>query len=244
MSIKEHIQILYEDEAIVAILKPAGILVHGDGKANGSFISDWVLAQYPHIEQIGEDLILNNGTHIKRPGIVHRIDGETSGVLLIAKTEESFFDLKKQFQERTIKKIYRAFLYGIPRKREGVIDKPIGRSAGDFRLFSAEYGSRGVLRDAKTEYAVLGSNIKFSYVEARPHTGRTHQIRVHFKALGYPIICDKRYAPNRSCALGFNRLALHALSITFRLLSGTGVTVEAPFPVDFEEALRTIYKPQ
>lgn len=241
-----NISILYEDDEVLAINKPAGLVVHPDGRTKGETLVDWVHAHYPQIaiDEVGESIMLTGGGEIKKPGIVHRIDRETSGVLLIAKTHASFQNLKSQFQARTIKKNYKALAYGVFKELKGTIDRKIGRSTSDFRKWSAEYGARGELREAVTEYQVIGDGeadgLKLSFVDVFPHTGRTHQIRVHLKAVGHPIVCDKLYAPKMPCVLGFDRVALHASSIVFKTLSGEERRVEAPLPPDFKHALAEI----
>jgi len=126
------------------------------------------------------------------------------------------------------------------KEEEATIDRPIGKSKSDFRKWSAQRGARGELREAVTDYKVLNKNKDFSYLEVSPKTGRTHQIRVHLKAINYSVVCDKLYAPKRECALGFGRLALHARSITFSLINGEKVTVEADLPEDFQKALDSL----
>ena len=231
------IRVIYEDDKVLAINKPPGIIVHPDGHSQEEALSDWILSQYPETRGIGEPMKLTSGELIERHGIVHRLDRETSGVIIAAKTQDAFLYLKGQFQSRTIRKIYNAFLYGVLKDRAGVIEKPIGKSRSDFRKYSAERGARGMLREAITEYRVITQGSEAAFVEARPRTGRTHQIRVHFKAIGHPVVCDKLYAPNRACLLGFSRLALHARLLTFMHPRGEMITVEAPFPEDFEYAL-------
>ena len=143
---------------------------------------------------------------------------------------------KRADRNRRVKKIYNAFVYGALPEKQGTINLPIGKSRKDFPLWSAERDARGTLREAVTEYRVLSSTPQFSFVEVSPKSGRTHQIRVHFKALRHPIVCDKLYAPNRPCALGFTRLALHALSLELSLPSGARIKLETPLPEDFEKA--------
>lgn len=230
------IPIIYEDEYVIVINKPSGLVVHGDGRTNEPALADWVLERYPDTENVGEPLRIN-GKEFARPGIVHRLDRETSGVVVIAKNQQTFLHLKKQFQERKIAKTYRAFVRGVFKEKKGVIDRPIGRSAKDFRLLSAEHGAKGVVREAATSYRVLAAHSEFSFLDVRPQTGRTHQIRVHLKAIGHPVICDKLYAPKRPCSLGFSRLALHAFSLTFTLPNECSLTAEAPLPDDFEHAV-------
>ena len=236
---QKEINIIFENDEVLAVDKPAGLVVHSDGKTKEPNLTDWVVENYPEMENVGEKAVYD-GKEIARPGIVHRLDRETSGVMLLAKTQESFENLKKQFQERETKKIYNAFVYGPMKEEEATIDRPIGKSKSDFRKWSAQRGARGELREAVTDYKVLEKSKEFSYLEVSPKTGRTHQIRVHLKAINYPVVCDKLYAPKRECALGFDRLALHARSITFALLNGENVTVEADLPEDFEKAVKTL----
>lgn len=230
--------ILFENDDVIAVNKPTGLVVHPDGRTDERTLVDWILETHPEMKGVGEPLTLQSGEVIDRPGIVHRLDRETSGVLIIAKNQEAFLFLKSQFQNRETKKIYNAFVYGNFKEAEGVIDRPIGRSASDFRRWSAQRGAKGEMRDAITEYTVVKSIKGFSFVEARPKTGRTHQIRVHFKAIDHPVVSDKLYAPNMPKALGFERLALHARSLTIMLPGGELKSIEAPLPEDFEHALQ------
>ncbi len=242
-----NIPILYEDDEVLAVNKPAGLVVHPDGRTKEPTLADWLIEKYPSIRGVGETISLTNGGVIEKWGIVHRIDRDTSGVLLVAKTQESFLNLKSQFQARAIKKSYRTIVNGVFKETTGTINKPIGRSTSDFRKWSAEYGARGELREAVTEYKVLGvgtaEGSKLSYLEVNPHTGRTHQIRVHLKAVGHSILCDKLYAPKSPCLLGFDRIALHAFSVVFKGLSGAEHTVKAPLPEDFKVALKEGFSP-
>ncbi len=240
MSLLPQITILYEDSDVVVINKPSGLIVHPDGKREEESVIDWVLANYPEAKQVGEPLELQSGTLIYRPGIVHRIDKETSGALLIAKNQEAFYMLKKQFQERDVAKRYHAFIYGFLKLDRGTIDRPIGKSRSDFRLWSAQRGARGEMREAFTDFTVLSRTKEVTFVEARPRTGRTHQIRVHFKAVNHPIVADPLYAPNHKGLLGFERLALHAYALEFTSPKGELISVIAPYPEDFQKAIKTI----
>lgn len=236
-----NIQILYEDDEVLVLNKPAGLVVHPDGRTKEPTLADWVLKQYPSVRGVGETIALSNGEIIEKWGIVHRLDRETSGVILVAKTQASFLNLKTQFQDRLIKKTYRTIVHGHIKEKEGTINRPIGRSASDFRRRSAEYGARGELRDAVTDYRVLGEGeavgVKLSYLEVEPHTGRTHQIRVHLKAISHPILCDRLYAPKLPCLPRMGRVALHAFSITFKSQNGASKRVEAPLTDDFKGVL-------
>lgn len=238
MSLLDSITILYEDKDVVVVNKPAGLIVHPDGKRKEESLTDWMISRYPESLEVGEPILLPSGDKIMRPGIVHRIDRETSGALILAKTQESFLSLKSQFQERDIAKEYHTFVYGAMPKKEDTINRPIGRSRNNFRQWSAQRGARGTLREAVTEYSVLIPGKEVSFVKAEPQTGRTHQIRVHFKAINHPVVCDSLYAPKQKPLLGFSRLALHARSIEFKDLKGKSHQITAPYPEDFEVALK------
>lgn len=263
-------KILYEDQYILALDKPSGLLVHGDGRSEAETLVDWIDKNYPDLKEVGESQTLQNGEIIKRPGIVHRLDRDTSGVIIVCKTKEAHEFLKEQFQNREVEKVYNAVVWGSfsEELKEGKIDKPIGRSASDFRRWSAEYGAKGEMREAVTEYRVLAQSLKdnppsppyikggtrkettdilsnFSYLEIRPKTGRTHQIRVHLKAISHPVVCDRLYGPKINEAtetLGLKRLALHALSIKLKLPSGIQLTIESPLPEEFENAKNLLKK--
>lgn len=232
-----NISVIYEDENILAVNKPAGIAVHPDGRTKEYTLSDWVAEHYPSVRGVGESIKLTHGGEIPKHGIVHRLDRDTSGVMIIAKNQEAFLFFKKQFQEREIEKTYRAIVYGRVQEKKGVIDKPIGKSRSDFRQWSAEKGARGLLREATTEYKLLKSTKDFSYLSLHPKTGRTHQIRVHLRSIGHPVLCDKLYAKNRPCVGGLARMALHAFSISINTPTGASITIEAPVSEDFEGAL-------
>ena len=192
---------------------------------------------------------------IDRPGIVHRLDRGTSGAIVIAKNQQAHAALKEQFQARTVTKKYYAFVYGEfadPADKYGIIDRPIGRSNKDFRRWSAQRGARGEMRPAETWYTVLASRkglddgtgrrsgSGYAFLEVEPKTGRTHQIRVHFKAINHPVVCDSLYAAERPCALDFGRTALHAGSIEFTGRNGKRITVTAPLPADFKHACKLL----
>lgn len=232
-----EIPILFENKDYVVINKPAGLVVHADGRTQEASIASWVLEKHPEMKEVGEPLVLANGESVMRPGIVHRLDRETSGVLILAKNQNAFLHLKQQFQDRMVGKKYHTFLHGNLKDDEGEISRPIGKSSKDFRRWSAQPGARGELREAQTNYLVLGRASGLTFVEVEPKTGRTHQIRVHFKAIHHPVVGDKLYGENQPAKLGFKRTALHAREITFLDVSGKQVTVEAPYPLDFTKAI-------
>ena len=239
-------EILFEDNDLFVINKPAGIMVHPDGKRSEETIADWVKRERPETVGVGEPMEVD-GKLIDRPGIVHRLDEETSGALIIAKNQKSFEYLKQQFQAHTITKEYHAFVWGHFKEPKGVVDEPIGRNKNDFRRWHAGRGVRGELREASTSFEVAeqfadGEGEQFSFVHLFPKTGRTHQLRVHMKYLQRPIVADHLYAPTKPDALGFARVALHARKVTFSTLSGEHLSVEAPYPEDFEHALAKYLK--
>lgn len=211
-------------------------MVHPDGHSTDETASDWFKKAYPASAEVGETQRLVDGSEIRRPGVVHRLDRETSGVLIFAKTQEAHAFLKEAFQSREVEKVYHAFTYGVPKEREGRIEFAIGRSRKDFRLRSAQPRARGTMREAITDYTVLGDIGTHALIELRPKTGRTHQIRVHLKAIHHPIVCDPLYAPKKPCDLGIPRLALHAQSLSFPLPDGSRHTVVAGIPEDLRAA--------
>jgi RluA family pseudouridine synthase len=213
--------ILFEDADLVVVDKPAGMIVHSDGKHDYPELDTWLR------ERLKTNVFL-----------VHRIDRQTSGVLVVTKNEGAYEFLKQQFKEREVRKTYRAFVYGNFKDERGIIDKPIGSARGGLGPRSART-PYGTIRDAVTMYRVIKNGKDettgdtCSYVEVFPKTGRTHQIRVHFAAVQHPVVCDELYAPGRPKILGFERLALHAFSIAFRHPNKKEMTFEAPLPADF-----------
>jgi len=246
-------QILHEDKNIVVINKPSGLNVHPDGKIEEDTVTDWVIENYPEAKGVGEPMVISGpnpsdgqeGKTIDRPGIVHRLDKETSGVLIIAKNQKAYEHLKSQFKNREVKKIYHTFVYGNIKEGSGIIEEPIGRSKGNIRLWTTEKFARGKIREAVTLFKVLKRGIvksedkkdeNYCLLEVELKTGRTHQIRVHMKYLQHSVVCDKLYSPKRPCLFDFKRLALHARNISFNNLEGEKVVVEAPYPEDFQKA--------
>lgn len=220
------ISIIYEDDDILAVNKPAGIVVHGDSPN----LVDLFVKNYPQIKNVGEDP--------ERPGIVHRLDKDTSGILLVAKNQKAFEYLKEQFQNKKIKKRYIALVEGVVKKDKGIIDLAIGKSKKDFRKKLAGGKMIGKTREAITEYKVLERFNNFTLVEVFPKTGRTHQIRVHLKAIGHPVVCDKLYGPKTgACLFGLDRHFLHASSLEFKLPSGSVIKLEADLPEDLKNFL-------
>lgn len=240
-TLEQDITVLFEDDDVVVISKPAGLIVHSDGRTEEPSVADWMLEQYPQTSEVGEPWLSPQGETIARPGIVHRLDRTTSGVMVLAKRQEVFLALKKQFQDRTVQKIYDALVYGHPKEDSGIIEAEIGRTKKKPRKWIA-YFAHGKKRAAITNWRVVNrysdpvSGEPLSHMEVEPKTGRTHQIRVHLKAIHHPILCDHLYAASRPCILGFTRPALHARTLEIALLGGERCVFEAPLPNDFTQA--------
>jgi 23S rRNA pseudouridine1911/1915/1917 synthase len=215
--------ILYEDDDLIVINKTSGMTVHpGAGQREHTLVSA-LLHQCSTLSGIGGK---------ERPGIVHRLDKETSGCLVAAKNDVAHRELSKQFTARTVEKIYLALVAGKLRKQMGIIENKIGRHPVHRQRMSVS-SPRG--RTAKTEYRVLRSSEQASLVECKLHTGRTHQIRVHLHHVGNPVLGDKVYVPR--FAKDFPRQMLHAWKLGFRHpRTGEWKDFEAPFPDDFKEA--------
>lgn len=215
-----ELSILYEDADIVAVNKPAGLITHSDGHTAEPTAEEWFKEKYPEAEG----------------GYAHRLDRDTSGVLVFAKNTAAYEFLRRAFHDRGVHKTYLAIVYGALKEKKGVIDFDIGRSRKDFRLRSAQPKAKGRLRDALTRYKVVGEAPGFSLLKVEPETGRTHQIRVHLKAIHHPVAGDPLYAPHHQPAFGLARLALHASSLDLPLPSGGRVAIEAPVPSDLADA--------
>ena len=240
------LKVLYSDKDILVINKPAGISVHGDGRSDVETLADLILAEYPDMKDVGEPMEIDIGGSEKkiiyRPGIVHRLDKDTSGVLILARNQKAYEYLKEQFQKREVKKTYNTLVYGNMKNDFGIVDAGIGRSPSDPRKRIASRGKTGKIRDAVTEYKVLKrftvASVQYTWLELHPKTGRTHQIRVHMKFLNHPVVADQLYAPkDATTPFGISRLALHASSVEFKNLVGENITVSAPLPPDLEKIL-------
>lgn len=248
----DEITILYEDADCVVLNKPAGLMVHPDGRTEGPCLTDWLVEKYPALKGVGETQRTPEGIVLDRPGIVHRLDRDTSGAILIAKTPEAHAFFKEQFQERSVAKKYLAFVWGEMKEPFGTITRPIGRSFKGGPKWSAQRGARGEMREAETYWTRLWTGVavvdsekgqadeKFSLVQAEPKTGRTHQIRVHLQAVHHPVVSDSMYAPKKPHALGFERLALHSWQIEFMTREEKRLKVVAPMPEDFQAAISAL----
>lgn len=210
------VEVLYEDEEVVAVNKPAGVVVHaGAGHFRGTLVNA-LLHRFGSLSSAGGEL---------RPGIVHRLDRWTSGVLLVARTDAAHRHLAAQFASRKVTKVYTALVEGVVQKDWGRIDKPVGRDPARRVRMSARDPSG---RPAITEYRVIRRFQRHTLLEVRPGTGRTHQIRVHLASIGHPVAGDRLYGAAKPSP-DYGRFFLHASQITFESpATGQRITVAAP----------------
>ena len=218
------LEILYQDAAVIAINKPAGLVVHaGAGVESGTLVNRLV-HHFAALSQVGGDL---------RPGIVHRLDKGTSGVLLVARNDAAHRALAAQFADRAVEKTYLTLVHGHVRNEQGRVTAPISRDPVRRIRMTAKLETG---RSALTEYGVLRRFEKFTYLEVRIGTGRTHQIRVHLSSIGHPVAGDKLYG-----APPAQRIFLHAWRIAFTSpATGQRVTVEAPLPAELTAWLASL----
>jgi len=221
------VKILYQDDDVVVVDKPAGTVVHaGAGHGSGTLVNA-LLHHFRSLSTINGDL---------RPGIVHRLDRETSGVLAVARTDRAHQSLARQFHDRQVEKIYLALVNGQIKTKRGRITAPIARDPVRRTRMTTKLASG---RSALTEYEVLEEFKNASYLRVRIGTGRTHQIRVHFASIGHPIVGDRLYgAPPQG---GLGRFFLHAHYLAFHSPSTGGrIAVESPLPPDLLHLLSTL----
>ncbi|MQG21008.1 MAG: RluA family pseudouridine synthase [SAR202 cluster bacterium] len=219
------LEFLYEDQDIVVVNKPAGISVHPSGGNRRGTLVNGLLAQISDLSEIGG---------IERPGIVHRLDKDTSGIILVAKNDYAHHHLSKQFKDRKLEKIYLALVFGQPKSITGVIEGPIGRDPRNRKRMAIV--SNG--KYARTSYKTLQQSTKQSLLEVYLDTGRTHQIRVHMASIGHPIIGDRAYG-GKSALINRQFLHAHKISFTHPRTNDT-VALTADIPNDLREALDLI----
>ena len=241
-----NLKVLYEDENFLAVDKPAGVLVHAvnakrksqSAKREKETIIDWLLENRPEVKGVG-DLPAGRQAIQTRPGIVHRLDRDTSGVLLIAKTQKYFEYLKSLFQNHEVKKTYLALVRGRVRLETGRIDKPIGLKSGSVK-HTVSHVKAKMIKNAVTNYRVkkyikAGSEEQ-TFLEVTPETGRTHQIRVHLASIGHPVVGDKLYG-GKSTKSG-EPFYLHAYAVEFPVSPGRMICIEADPPEGLADKLK------
>lgn len=227
------VTILFEDDHILVLDKPAGVQMHPAGRNERDTVANFALSYCPKIALIGENPI--------RPGIVHRLDRNTSGIVVLAKMNESFYALKDLFKGRAVRKTYLALVFGIMKERESEISLPILTRTGTLRRLALPAGKEFPLgakaKEAMTAYRVRTRYEGYDLLEVMPKTGRTHQIRAHFSAIGHPVVGDRLYGGRCMKVEGMPaRQLLHAARIEFELF-GKKYVFESPLPDDFSDFL-------
>ena len=231
------LDILYEDEHLLVINKPAGMVVHpAPGHTSGTLVNA-LLARFPAWAELdwweSEEDEEEAGADYPRPGIVHRLDKDTSGLLIVAKSAGARSALQAQFQARQVEKVYLALVHGVPPAPAGLIDAPIGRDPRQRKRMAVVAEGR----PAVTAYRVLEPLGEYALLEVMPKTGRTHQIRVHLAFIGHPVVGDEVYGRRRS-RLACPRQFLHAARLSFRHpVTGRPMEFSAPLPPDLQAVL-------
>ncbi|MDA1279077.1 MAG: RluA family pseudouridine synthase [Chloroflexi bacterium] len=220
----EKLNVAYEDRDIAVIDKPAGMTVHPGAGHGSDTLVNAAIDRWPHIAEIGEP---------DRPGIVHRLDQDTSGLLIIALSPGAYLGLSEMIRERKVNRIYTALVHGIPASTKGVVDAPVGRDLHHrTRQAIVERG-----RESRTHYRVLEKLGVFSLLEVRLETGRMHQIRVHMQAIGHPVVGDQTYG-RRTTTGGLTRQFLHASQLVFaHPVSGEQLSLISDLPDDLRNVL-------
>lgn len=233
-----HFPVIYEDDDIIAIDKPAGIQVHPSSVEKEKTIVNGLLSKFPEIKDVHDESL---GAFL-RPGIVHRLDKDTSGVMIIARNMKTFEELKRMFQEKEISKKYTALVLGHPKNKKGIITKPIARSSNYRKQIIVGKKTQTKARGAVTKYKELKKIGNYSLIEAIPLTGRMHQIRIHFFSIDHPVAGDKKYGLRIAKKWQGpipERQLLHASEITFKLF-GKKYAFSSPLPYDFLEFIKNI----
>jgi 23S rRNA pseudouridine1911/1915/1917 synthase len=222
------IPVIFEDKNIIVINKPSGVVVHPFDFSHEETVLDFLMMHCPDIFKIKNEIKLQDGRTINLGGIVHKLDRDTSGVMVIAKTKEFLDNLKNQFSNQTISKTYLAKVEGSVDKNSFIIDAPLGRNKKDYKQVVNPLNPRGELREAVTHVEVLERSENFTLVKLNPKTGRTHQLRAHMLYIGHPIIGDNAYGSN----VNSKRILLHANLLKFKV-DEKDFEFEAPIPNNF-----------
>ncbi len=227
---------LYNNHGLLIIDKPAGLVVHPGAGFKGDSLAQALLYHFKGIHLVGEE---------GRSGIVHRLDKDTSGVMMIALTQDMYEHLKDAFAERKVKKEYLALVCGRLEKPIGMFDQPLGKSKKDFRKYTTNPADMVQEKTALTEYKVievLSDGVdEYSLVVVKLHTGRTHQIRVHFSSQGNPLVGDELYGGKKAMKLGFPRQFLHARKIEVQLPDESWIEADSSLPADLKSLLGELH---
>lgn len=245
-------QIIFEDNNYLVVNKPAGLAVHGGGNLQEATLADWLLEYYPKIKNVGDDPV--------RPGIVHRLDKEVSGLMVIAKTPASFAHLKEQFKNREVNKNYLALVYGQVSNESGEINFPIKRARTGHKMAALPLKTEALLtrtrpksrdqgningffkaKEAITEFKIIKKFVNYTLLQVIIKTGRTHQIRVHFFASGHPLVGDDLYSTKKTKEknkkINLGRIFLVANRLAFKNLEGQKQEFKLNLPSDLEAVL-------
>jgi len=227
------LKIIFQNKDIIVVDKPAGMAVHSGVNTNEETLVDFLVEQFPEIKNVGDDPEI-------RPGIIHRLDKETSGVIIVARNQKSFEYLKNLFKKREIEKKYLALVFGKLKEKQGKIEGEMGRSRRDFRKQALVRGKISVRNErySLTLYKVLNESGDYSLLEVFPKTGRTHQIRVHLHSIGHPIVGDKKYTFKEYKNIEAPRMFLHAESISFSGPDGQKYFFKSDPPEEFKTYLK------
>lgn len=226
------LDIIYEDDEVLVVNKPAGLLTHPAPNTNEATLVDAIIAHDKKIKNVGDDK--------KRSGIVHRLDRDASGLIIVAKTDQAFAHLKHQFQNRLTRKIYSVLVHGQISKDHDTIDWPIARSNTRKGKMAARPKSQEG-REAITHFDVIERFPHLTLLDVRIETGRTHQIRAHMFALGHSVVGDKLYFHKGVKGVDLERLFLHAKELTITLPSGETKTFSAPLPLELQSVLNSLH---
>lgn len=239
----DKISVIYKDKNFLALYKPAGVLVHQTlfKNSKNSTVVDWLLKNYPEVKEVGDDRKI-------RPGIVHRLDKDTSGVMVVPRNQHYFEYLKKLFSGKAgpasgrppaIKKNYLALVYGELKPRVGKIEKPISLKSGSVKrtVWKGKMEKRAITEYKVIRYFASG----YSLVEVEPHTGRTHQIRIHLSSLGHPVVGDSLYGPKKN-PFGLARQFLHAESLEWTHEGGKRIKIESELPEELQGIIDELEK--
>lgn len=224
-----NIPVIFEDENFLIINKPSGLVIHPFDNSDEQTLVDYLKVSHPTIFAITDNTFtLQNGTVIPLGGVVHKLDRETSGVMVVTKNQNTFNELRKAFLEHTTKKVYLALIEGSIEADSLRINAPLGRNKKSYKQVAFPENPRGELREAITDLTVILRGNNLILVKLEPLTGRTHQLRAHMNHIGHPIVGDRAYGST----VGSPRIMLHAQSLTF-ILGNQEYTFEAPAPREF-----------
>jgi len=233
-------KIIYEDKDLLVLDKPAGIITHPKNISDTQdSVTGWLIEKFPGIKNVGEPFIAS-GKEVSRAGVVHRLDKDTSGLLIVAKNNKAFFYLKNLFQKRKIKKYYLALVNGRPKNSRGVISSPLGRIG--LKRTTKITGNKLIdKKEAETEYRTIKNYKNYTLLEIAPKTGRTHQIRVHLNSIGTPVSGDSIYGFKKTKPpSGLTRLFLHAYKLEFTAPDGKKLTLETDLPDELQKVLNML----